>query len=48
MSLKDRWFRVRHRSSRKETVAFILGMEVGRMLTPAEKTALAARVRDLY
>lgn len=49
MSIKDVWFRLRHRHSRSEVVAFGLGLEVGRMLaSPEQADRLKKRVEDSY
>lgn len=45
------WFRIRHRRSRAEIVAFSMGIEVGRAtcgLTKTEIAKMTDRVKDGY
>lgn len=48
MQLKDIWFKIRHRRNRKDAGAFLLGMEVGRVLSVEQQIKLGKRVRDNY
>lgn len=48
MSIKDWWWKITNRNSRKETVAFSLGMEVGAVISDGQRQQIAKRVEDLY
>lgn len=48
MSIKDYWWRLRNRNSRKETVAFSLGMEVGAAISDGQRRIIDERTSDLY
>lgn len=49
--VKRLWWRIRHRKSRSETVAFAMGIEVGRVfgsMSREEVDEIKTRIKDGY